>query len=244
MASLLTAKEDSEDSKWAGRIYALRNSKGRVIMKGRWRLINRKLCNLDDDPQQKGNVAGTHPKLVRELEEHYRDLMASVSETTWKSNRPIYVGETTDECLSFRRPSFYLQGHILAGKRHNATWPVHFLHGGSYELDFRRWAREVGTPLDAAITVKPNQEVVFAGKPVHINGGGAKGKALPIRAVRLEVNGQVSVKDAEPGAAAIVVRITAKEGPASIKATFLDEDGNNITTPYYSYIRQVSTTRN
>jgi len=239
MASLLTAKEDSEDPQWAGRMYALRNSKGRVIMKGRWRLFNGKLCNLDVDPQQRGNVADEHPELVRELEKHYRDLMASVSETPWNSSRPICVGETTDERLSFRRPSFYLQGHILAGKRHNATWPVHFPHAGTYELEFRRWAREVNKPLDAAIAVDPNENVAFAGRPVYVNGGGEKGKALPIRAVKLKVGQKVFVKEAEPGAVAIVMRIEAKPGPANVKATFLDKNGNSITTPYYSYIRRV-----
>jgi len=239
LVPLLTGKEKSSDPKWADREYVLQSSKGRVIMKGRWRPINGKLTHLDDDPQQRGNVADQHPEIVAALEKYYKDLRVDLGATPWKSKRPIFVGETPNERLSFRRPSFYTQGHILAGKRHNATWPVHFLHAGIYELEFRRWAPEVNQPLDAAITVEPNENVSLVGRSVYVNGGGNKGKTLPIRSVKLEFGDKVSVKNAEPGAAAIIMRITAEEGPATMKATFLDENGNDITTPYYAYIRRI-----
>ncbi len=240
LASLLTGREKSSGPKWAGRMYMLSNSKGRVTMKGRWRLIGRKLTNLDDDPKQMKDVSDEHPELVAALNKHYEDTRASVRKTSWDSKRPIFVGETADERLSFRRPSFYTQGHILAGKRHNATWPVHFLHTGTYEFEFRRWAPEVNQPLDAAITVEPNPNVHMAGRPVYVNHAGAKGKALPIRAVRLEVGDRTIVKEAEPGATAITMRITAEEGPATVKAMFQDKDGKDITTPYYASVRHVA----
>jgi len=80
----------------------------------------------------------------------------------------------------------------------------------------------------------------MAGRPVYVNHAGPKGKALPIRAVRLEVNGKVTVKKAEPGAAAIVMRIPAEKGPATVRATFMDADGKDITTPYYAYARRIA----
>jgi arylsulfatase B len=239
LVPLLTGKEKSSDPRWAERMYLLQTRKGTVVMKRRWRLINGRLSNLDGDPQQRDNVAGQHPELVATMEKHWQEVRESVRKTPWQSNRPIYVGETPNERLSFRTPSFYTQGHILAGKRHNATWPVHFLHAGTYELEFRRWAPELDEPLDAAVTVQANPNVVLAGRPVYVNGGGSRGKALAIRAVKLEVGDQIYQGAAEPGAAVITVQIQAEEGPTTVRATFLDGDGKQITTPYYSYARHV-----
>lgn len=239
LAPLLTGKEDSADPKWAERMYVLQSSKGRVVMKQHWRLINNTLTNLKEDPQQQANVADKHPALAAAMDKFDRDFRVTLAETAWRSNRPIYVGETPNERLSFRMASFYLQGHILAGKRHNATWPVHFLHAGTYELEFRRWAPEVNQPLDVAITVKPNESVHLAGRPVYVNGGGSRGKALPIRSVKLDIGGKVYQVAAEPNQSAIIMRVTEEEGPAIMKATFLDNNGKAITTPYYAYIRRI-----
>jgi len=50
MASLLLGREDDNDQKWSDRMYALSNSKGRVVMRQNRRLIGRTLTNLKDDP--------------------------------------------------------------------------------------------------------------------------------------------------------------------------------------------------
>jgi len=239
MASLLVGKETSGDPKWANRMYTLRNSKGRVIMKGRWRLINRKLTHLDEDPNQEKNVAGQHPEIVASMEAFADELRKSIGQTSWRSNRPVYLGGP-EEHLCFRTAKFFQQGSILAGKRTGGKYPLHFLKGGTYECEFRRWARELNQPLDASITVEAEEHLREMGRPVYVNGGGSKGKALPIAAVRLEMDSQTYEAKAEPGAAAITLKFTAREGPATMNASLLDKHGQHITGPYYIYIRRVS----
>ena len=239
LAPLLTGGEKSSDPKWSNRVVVLHNKSRSAIMKGRWRLLNGKLSNLDDDPRQERDVAGKHPELVAALEKHSKAFKADIATTAWKSLRPIYVGETSSEPLTFRTPAFWQQGHILTGKKHRPTWPVHFLHTGTYEIEFRRWAPELNQPLDATLTVEPHEAVLLAGRPVYVNRTGPRGKALPIHSVKVIVAGKVQQAKAQPGQTKITLRFSATKGPATIKAMFLDSNGNDITAPYYSHIKQV-----
>jgi len=150
----------------------------------------------------------------------------------------ILIFTTDNGSVSRESVKFFSGGH-RGRKGSLEEHALHFLKGGTYEIEFRRWARELDQPLDASITVEAEKNLRETGRSVTINGGGSRGKALPIAAVSLEIDGKVYQAKAKPGAAAITISFPAKEGPAAMKASFLDRGGKHITGPYYIYIRRL-----
>ncbi len=242
LAPLLTGKEKGDEPDWRDRMILLeKGKKGSVVMKEDWRLTGGRLTNRINDPRQEKNVGAEHAELVAAMKKFSADFKAGLSATAWKSDRPIYAGETTREPMIHMDGRFWYQAHVLEGPRLLLAWTVCFLHDGTYELEFRRWPPELDLPLDADLKMEPKPGVHYVkGSPVFLNRGNRSGgKSLPICGLKLEVGDKTYTAKAESGQTAIKMRIEAPKGTQRVRAVFVDKDGRPITMPYYAYISRI-----
>jgi len=246
LAPLLTGKERGDEQKWRDRMILLDNIRGGAkVLKEDWRLIKGRLTNRKPDMKKAGNLGDDHAELVKSMKDFGREFRSSVSRTKWKSERPIYAGETVREPLIHMNGGFWFQARILQAPSISAQFTVCFLHDGKYEFEFRRWPPELDLPLDAGLTVEPKPGVHFTnGSPVYLNRGTInEGKALPIRGLKLEVGGETYTVEAESGQTAVKVQIDVSKGIRSVRPVFVDKDGEPITMPYYGYVSRIEQRR-
>jgi len=242
LAPLLTGKERGDEPAWRDRMILIDIKKGGPkVLKEDWRLIKGRLTNRKPELRKERNLGADHAELVASMKNFAREFRASVSRTVWKSERPIYAGQTPREPMIRMHGGFWFQARVLEAPSMLAGFTVCFLHDGKYEFEFRRWAPELDLPLDAGLKMKPKPGVHYTnGSPVFLNRGRlSRGRALPIRGLELEIDGKTYTAQAESGQPAVKVKIDVKKGIRTVRPVFVDKDGKPITMPYYGYVSRI-----
>ncbi|HSW00641.1 MAG TPA: sulfatase-like hydrolase/transferase [Sedimentisphaerales bacterium] len=129
-----------------------------AVMTDRWRLVNgRELYDISADPGQKNDVSREHSEVVRELRDAYETWWLDVS-ARFDAYCDIVIGSDkenpsrlTSHDWHEANPSPWNQTHVLHGVEANGFWTVEAEQAGEYEFSLRRWPREVGAPINAAI---------------------------------------------------------------------------------------------
>ena len=238
---------------WKDRAWVLHSQNGNetpekwtssVVLSGRWRLINgRELYDIQADPSQKKDVAAEYPDVVQRLRRHY--------EAHWERcglgrkqpyERPV-VGAPQQEIVELGPDAWMLdpparavwwQGEVRLGKKINGFWPVRMARTGPYLFEIRRWPACIDAPITGTPAEPISGETIIEQKRWRF----PECRALPVAAVRLEVNGQTYEKQVDEKIKAVPFELTLREGPLDVRATFLDKSGDELCGAYYVYIRR------
>ena len=147
-------------------------------------------------------------------------------------HRAITVGDSAEEPTQLSpadwEDSFFDQGaQIRSGLRRNGAWNLLVARSGTYEIELRRWAREVDALIVSALPPHPNPDGEFPA-----------GVALPIAKARLKVAAFDQTRTVSPSDTAARFTLKLKPGPAKLQTWFSDADGAEICGAYYVYIRR------
>jgi len=125
------------------------------VMTDKWRLVNHKeLYAWPDDRAQKTNMADKHPQVVKQLQDQYETWWKSISTRFDEYVRPIVGSDkenpATLTCHDWHTRSVpWNQRHIKGNGFYNGYWTIHVERDGEYEVELRRWPREVDKGIEA-----------------------------------------------------------------------------------------------
>ena len=200
-----------------------------VLWKKHRLVSGKELYDLASDPGQKQNIAEQFPDIVAKMRAHYDQWWAGV-EPRVNEHSAISLGSDTENPLQLSPADWedvFLdqRQQIRAGMRRNGPWNVLVEKAGIYEIELRRWAREVDAPLTAAL---PSHK--------HADGEFPAGVALPIAKARLTIADIDQSADAKPTDKSITFTVELKSGATQLKTWFYDPQGKEISGAYYVYV--------
>ena len=211
-------------------------------MTSRWRLNNGKeLYDIKADPGQKKNVAEGHPAVVRRLTDFY-DAWWTELLPTFSQDAAIYLGPPAENPATLTCHDWITTGTTpwnqasvrgaMTGERNTGFWNVNVVADGEYEIELRRWPREIDKPLNAPLP--PGADVPGA-KPFRAR----PGKAIAIVTAEVQTGDQpTAAKPVQPGSHAVTFRLPLKAGRARLAARFLTADGT-VYGSYYCYVKKI-----
>ena len=164
-----------------------------AVMEDDWRLVRTSwrdkdsgemLFNLKSDPGQKNDISKQFPEVQKRLHETYELWWSSLSEV-FKDYAMIWIGSEHENPVLITSHAWhgtgkvYNQRHIREANPGNGFWTIKAASEGDYEIELRRWPREVNLPLQAALPARTNVPYV-TDLPA--------GKVLPIQAIHFSVH--------------------------------------------------------
>lgn len=213
-----------------------------AVMTSRWRLNNQtELYDIKADPGQKKNIASDHPDVVARLIDFY-DAWWEELTPTFKQDVAISLGHKAENPARLTCHDWittgstpWNQSHVrnaVTGPRNTGFWNVDVASAGDYEIELRRWPREINKPISAAIP--PGADVpgvqAYRARP---------GKPIPVRKAELELGDQkaefASVTDEMES---VTFKLKLKAGRARLSARFLTDDGT-IYGAYFVYVKRL-----
>jgi arylsulfatase A-like enzyme len=216
-----------------------------AVITDRWRLVNDKeLYDMTLDPGQRNDIA--NPEIVKQLRATYQKYWADVSanDKGWRG-RPILgaakapqVDLCAEEWFTTKGNCPWNQAAIANGAAAFGRWPVRFAEAGTYQIEVRRWPRELDAPIAGVPTGKKPVDAWLDGRPVSGTLYGGKPRALPVSRVELKVAGQVRTADVGKEDRVKIFSVEVSAGPADIEATLLDEHGKALCGGYYISVRK------
>lgn len=213
-----------------------------AVMTDQWRLVNdRELHDMPQDPGQKRNLAAEKPEVVNLLRDAYRKYWADVSahDQGWRG-RPI-VGTTNapvvelcgEDWLTTKGSCPWNQGAVAKGAPAFGRWPIRVAEAGTYQIEVRRWPRELQAPLAGTPSDTKIVDAWLDGGPV--SGTLYKGvpRALPVGRVELKIAGHEQTAAVASADTVKVFTVSVAAGPTDIEATLLDQDGKPLCSAFY-----------
>jgi len=201
------------------------------VMWNKWRLVfGKELYDLKMDPGQKTNVAPQHPDVVAKMRAHYEQWWAPI-EPTLRDFAPISIGSPEENpvtLVSSDWEDIYADnpGHVLnaAGGPRGGPWSIYVERDGEYEIALYRWPPQLKLPLNAGC---PPQK--------HVKGTLPEGKALPIAAAKLAVQGQEVSKKTSAADTRAIFRVKLKGGrKTTLQGWFQDAGGADLCGSFYA----------
>ncbi|MEM9365782.1 MAG: arylsulfatase [Planctomycetota bacterium] len=212
---------------------AIPKKNGAAVLWKSWRLIENKwLYDVRNDPHQDQDVAADHPNVVQRMRQHLDAWWESVREDVMTPQRVIIGSDhenpqmlTACEWLDVFVDQ---QLQVRLGQRKNGVWHLFADQAGFYTIELRRYPRESGLGLRAEFPPTPVTDGTFLA-----------GRKLPIAVARLEVAGQEHMMRPDEDQRSLSTTVELPAGPLEMKATFLDDQGNELCGAYYVYIERI-----
>jgi arylsulfatase len=208
-----------------------------AVIWNRWRLVyGKELYDIGTDPAQQHDLSAEHPDVVDSMRAHYDQWWEGV-ESTRNAFSPLHVGAPDHDsvrltCCEWQDvrcdgAESVRQGSTRGGAR-GGPWNVQFERSGQYEVELRRWPREAGAGLADGVPEFHSREGLLC-----------EGKAMPIGAAQLQVAGESTGTDAQPGAQAVRLNVPLQAGRTQLHAWFTTADGEDVCGAYYAYVRRL-----
>lgn len=201
-----------------------------------WRLIgDTALYDLSADPGQEHSVISANPAIFREMHDYYERWWKRVS-TGVDEILPTYVGASQDNPVILNSNSWSGKGvntqwgvALGAGPHRGGVFQLYAMKSGRYKIELSRWPFH----LNRQLTEKGPARAV-GGTPIR------EGKALPIAFGAVVLNGDKQ-KDIPAPAGAIVLstELNIKKGSNTLRAWFLDSEGNDLAGAFYVRITKL-----
>lgn len=246
---LLEGTASVDDGTWPDRILITDSQRVKdpikwrksAVMTNRWRLNNKtELYDIKADPGQKNNVAERHPEVVARLQAFYEDWWAEL-EPTFSEATAIHLGDEHENparltCHDWitTRLTPWNQAHIrraFTGEENTGFWNVEVVEPGRYEIAVRRWPREAGAAIDAALP--PGDPVPGVRAYRETPGKAFKAEKATIRIGERELQAPVA-----EGAEEVVFKMELPAGTTTLSGRFYDAEENWIGT-YYAYVKKL-----
>ncbi len=210
------------------------------VMTAQYRLINGKeLYDIHSDPGQRKDLAATHPAVAARLRDFYEKWWAELA-PTFSQTTEIYLGHpqarnvrlTCHDWIAAGSTPWNQRAIRNAERRPNFTgfWAVRVIEPGDYEVELRRWPREIDRPIVADLPAGAN---VPGATPFRA----VPGKAFPATAALLTLDGRTLEKPVKAGDTAVTFRLPLRPGKDELWAKFKDVDGNEMGA-FYAYVRK------
>ena len=194
-----------------------------AVMTDRWRLVNGKeLYDIEEDPGQRKDIADRHPETVNKLRDAYERWWEDVSERFDEYCR-IVLGSSHENPTRLMSHDWHgprvpwSQHAVRNGAEGNGFWAVDVARDGRYELELRRWPKEVDAPITDAVD---------------------GGKAIDAATARIKIGGIELSKPIEANARGVLFQTHLKAGPARLQTWFSDDAGNSRGA-YYVYVKRL-----
>ena len=205
---------------------------GAAVLWKHWRLLeNRELYDLRSDPHQNHDVAAEHPKVVGHMRQHLNTWWDGVKDQVLEPQRVIIGSDQENPQLlsacEWLDVFVDQQVQIRRADRKNGIWHVIVDRPGQYEFELRRWPRECGQPLAAAL---PAQQVT--------DGTYVAGNALPIAQARLRVGDYDATAKPTDDGQCVQFTTRLEAGPTELQTWMLDDAGQPICGAYYVYVQR------
>ena len=111
------------------------------------------------------------------------------------------------------------RGRPQAGQEYQGHWLIQVAQDGRYEIEFRRWPRELNQPITAGIP---------------------GGTALPATQAKLMIEGIEQTQPVTGEMTGVTFSVDLKAGPATLEGRFIDQKSGQERGPFYVYIKRVS----
>jgi len=211
-----------------------------AVCKEKWRLVNDELYDLRNDPGQENDLAEHYPDIGSELKAAYEKYWEDIHPFTEKTVR-IRVGNPEHPVTSLSHMNFTpLQGGQTSWSMASVVdayvadvegkWHLYLEQSGDYEVELRRWPREVDQSINAFKELGcsvPSRE--FMENAVQISPDSARVKAGNVD----------TIKKIDPDLPSVNFRVTLSLGPADLQALFIDRDGTKRPA-YFVYVKKLS----
>lgn len=202
-----------------------------AVMNNQWRLINGvELYDIINDPEQRNNIAKSHPDIVNELREHYEKWWDTVS-ATFDNPCPIVIGSEHEKISRLTTHDWHgeecawNQGQIRQGLVCNGYWIVDIAQDGEYEFELRRWPKEE----DIAIT---------SDIPGEITDWYHGGRAIDIKTANIKIGDDEQSKSVDPNGKGSIFKFNLKKGITQIQTSLIDSKNISIGA-YYVYAKRL-----
>ncbi|UCE50500.1 MAG: hypothetical protein JSW47_10125, partial [Phycisphaerales bacterium] len=194
-----------------------------AVMTQRWRLVDGKeLYDIQDDPAQKNDLAAANQEVVEELRLYYEKLWADLSKG-FDDYCEIIVGSDKQNPTRLMSHDWHTpkvpwsQGAVRSGMQANGFWAVEIYRDGTYEFALRRWPREAGAAINAALE---------------------RGKAISVTRARIRVANADQSKPVDRQAAEVTFQLKLKAGKTRLQTWFTDDAGASRGA-YYVYAKRL-----
>ena len=210
------------------------------VMTDQYRLINGKeLYDINADRGQNRDIAGEHPGVVKRMRDFYDEWWAEL-EPTFSQTTEIYLGHPKANSVRLTSHDWIADGSTPwnqrairnAEKRPSNTgfWAVKVIESGEYEVELRRWPREIDHPISAGLPAGdavPGQDAFRS----------APGKAFPAVEATLKLGGQSMSKRIAEGDSSVTFQLQLEPGNDELWAKFVDAAGQEMGA-FYAYVRK------
>ena len=208
-----------------------------AVMTRRWRLVGgRELYDIKADPGQTKDVAAEHPAVVARLraahERWWEEVAPRLNEYCAITLGSDKENPTRLDAMDVMGDVAWSQSHIVMAQKSTGKWAVDVERPGEYRFALRRWPRELGLPMDEALSQENAQEIapyypIKECRAIH-----------PVKA-RLKVFGREETAAVPKGADEVVFKVRLPQtGVTQLEAWFDDEAGETQGA-YYIYVERL-----
>ena len=212
-----------------------------AVMTNQWRLINGKeLYDIKADPGQENNLATNHPKVVERLSDFYENWWADL-EPTFSQDTPIYLGHLAENPASLNSHDWVTEDTSpwnqrlirsgVLGDKYTGFWNVMVVSDGDYEIELRRWPKDLDKAINASV---PPGEHVPGVKAFRTT----PGKSIAVVKASLEIAGQRYEQPINKEAHGSVFKLKLKAGKTQMSTRFHTESGDAYGA-YYAYVKKL-----
>lgn len=117
-----------------------------AVMHNHWRLVDKQLFDLSNDPSQKNNLANQYPDLVKQFSSYYENWWQDVTQNERLSPTVLDTQQQAEVLLTAQAwkgdKATYDQSHVIAGVPNRGIWHLDVKTSGRYKISFARWPRE------------------------------------------------------------------------------------------------------
>jgi len=208
-----------------------------AVVTKQWRLVRGvELYDIKADPGQENDVAAHFPEVVSRLRSVHERWWDEISPRLDEYS-PISLGNDAEnptrlDAMDVMGDMAFSQNYIVLAKKSTGKWTVDVERPGAYRFSFRRWPKEVGLPITAAISPDEARSLTFADE------SGRCATIHPTRA-RLRLFDREWVLPVDPDAVEVTFALDLPQtGVTVLEAWFMDADGEERGA-YYVYVERV-----
>ncbi|MCB1120553.1 MAG: arylsulfatase [Verrucomicrobiae bacterium] len=210
-----------------------------AVMTEQWRLVGEELYDIDEDPEQRHDVAPERPRVMARLKEDYDAWWNEISKGS-DAYEPFVVNTSKQKEYKLSSQNWhgdaipYSQQQVRSGMKANGFWVVDIEEPGDYEIEVRRWPKEANAPLNARVKLGPYDPDLHetANRMITL-----PTQILDVRKVRLQAGPreeEVSVTGNETN---VRFKVKLPKGEQKIQTWLETADGESYGA-YYVYLRK------